>query len=90
MNQHLAGYFREQRLQKGLTLQALARTVAPDNARKAAGRIGTFEVNGEIGEDLLVAVAEALGIDFPTVEQLMEQDCHCNSDARTGTALPQG
>jgi hypothetical protein len=74
MNRHLADYFREQRLRQCLTLQALARTVAPDNARKVAGRIGLFEVNGTIGEDLLAAVADALGIGLPTVEALLERD----------------
>ena len=74
MNRHLATYFRERRLYKGLSLLAVALTVAPDNARKTAGRIGRFEVEGVIGEELLAAVADALDVDFPIVEELMERD----------------
>jgi hypothetical protein len=74
MNKHLATYFREQRLRKGLSLHSLALTVAPDNSRKTAGRIGRFEAEGVIGEELLAAVADALSVDFPIVEELMERD----------------
>jgi hypothetical protein len=74
VNEHLAAYVRQQRLRQGITLQSLARTVAPDNVRKTAGRIGRFEAEGIIREELLAAVSEALGIAYPTVEAFMHRD----------------
>jgi hypothetical protein len=58
----------------GFSLGTLAQIVAPQNARKVSARIGMFESEGIIGEDLFVAVSEVLGIDLPTVEELMARD----------------
>jgi transcriptional regulator with XRE-family HTH domain len=72
----LANYFQEARRAKGLTVEGLARTVPCENVRKTATRIAMFEQGGPVHDDLLVALAEALGIDLPTVEELLEQDRH--------------
>jgi len=74
MNEHVANYFRERRRQIGMSLHALALAVAPDNVRKTAGRIGRFEAEGIIREELLAAVADALEIDLPVIEDLMVRD----------------
>jgi hypothetical protein len=44
------------------------------NVSKGANRITYFERGGVIDEQLLVNLAEALGIDLPTVKNLIEQD----------------
>jgi transcriptional regulator with XRE-family HTH domain len=67
-------YFRAQRIDRGLTLGQLARMVGYRNVSKGANRIARFERVGAISEPLLVHLAEALEIDLPTVEDLMEQD----------------
>src|SRR5262249_14648590 len=66
--------FREQRIRQGLSLGALARVVGYRNVSKGSNRICRFERNGEITEELLVHLADALGIDFSTVERLIEED----------------
>lgn len=74
MTSHLANYFQAARQAKGLTVEGLARTLLCENVRKTARRIAVFEQGGPVHDDLLVALAEALGIDLPTVEELLEQD----------------
>jgi transcriptional regulator with XRE-family HTH domain len=74
MINNLGVYFREQRVQQGLTLGQLARMVGYQNLSKGANKIVRFEREGQVTEDLLAALADALHIDLPTVEELIEQD----------------
>ena len=71
---HLGNYFHEQRLRQNLSRGQLARLVGYRNISKGANRIARFEREGIVTDDLLVALADALGIDLPTVERLIEQD----------------
>jgi transcriptional regulator with XRE-family HTH domain len=74
MSNYLGSYFREQRLQQGLSLGALARLVGYRNVSKGANKIVRFEREGVVTEELLASLAEALHIDLPTVERLIDQD----------------
>jgi len=74
MTNHLGTYFRQQRLQQGLTLGDLARRAGYRNVSKGANKIVAFEREGQITEELLARLADALGIDWPTVERLIDQD----------------
>jgi transcriptional regulator with XRE-family HTH domain len=74
MSNHLGNYFREQRIQQGHSLGQLARMAGYKNASKGANKIVLFERQGEITEELLARLAEALHIDLPTVERLIDQD----------------
>jgi transcriptional regulator with XRE-family HTH domain len=74
MSNHLSDYFRERRQQRGLSLGELARLLGYKNVSKGANRISRFEREGAVSEDLLLQLAEALGIDLPTVEGLLEKD----------------
>jgi transcriptional regulator with XRE-family HTH domain len=74
MNNHLGSYFRQQRLRQGITLGDLARRVGYRNVSKGSNKVIRFEREGTVTEDLLVALAEALGIDWLVVVDLMEQD----------------
>jgi transcriptional regulator with XRE-family HTH domain len=74
MSNHLGTYFRERRRQRGLSLGQLARLVGYRNVSKGCNRIARFERYGAVTQDLLLHLAEALGIDLPTVEGLMERD----------------
>jgi transcriptional regulator with XRE-family HTH domain len=74
VSNHLGAYFREQRLQQGLTLGDLAQRAGYSNVSKGCNKIGRFELEGTITEELLVRLAEALHIDFATVERLVDQD----------------
>jgi transcriptional regulator with XRE-family HTH domain len=67
-------YFHARRIDRGLTLGQIARMVGYRNVSKGANRIARFERDGAISELLLARLAEALEIDLPTVEDLMEQD----------------
>lgn len=74
MTSNLGSHFRAARLSRGLTLQRLARLTGYADARKVAARIARFEADG-IGNDELVArLADALDIDYPTVECLLALD----------------
>jgi transcriptional regulator with XRE-family HTH domain len=74
MINRLGSYFRDQRIQQGLSLGQLARFVGYRNVSKGSNKIIRFEREGQITEELLVRLADALGIDFTTVEQLIEQE----------------
>jgi transcriptional regulator with XRE-family HTH domain len=74
MSNYLGSYFREQRLQQGLSLGQLARLIGYCNVSKGANKIVSFEREGVISEELLARLAEALAIDFATVETLIDQD----------------
>ena len=74
MTSELGTFFRQQRLQQGLTLGQLARLVGYKNIGKGANKITRFEATGVVKEDLLIALAEVLGIDLAQIEELMEQD----------------
>jgi transcriptional regulator with XRE-family HTH domain len=67
-------YFHARRIDRGLSLGQLARMVGYRNVSKGANRIARFERDGAINELLMLNLAEALEIDLPTVEDLMEQD----------------
>jgi transcriptional regulator with XRE-family HTH domain len=73
MTNHLGTYFRERRQQRGLSLGQLARLLGCRNVSKGSNRIARLR-QGAVKEGLLLHLAEALGIDLPTVEGLLEQD----------------
>jgi transcriptional regulator with XRE-family HTH domain len=74
MSNHLSDYFKEQRDKRGLSLGQLARLLGYRNVSKGATKISRFERQGYVTADLLLHLAEALGIDLPTAEDLLEQD----------------
>jgi len=74
MSNDLGSYFREQRGKLGLSLGQLARMVGYRNVSKGANKIVRFEREGTVTEELLARLAEALQIDFATVERLIDQD----------------
>jgi transcriptional regulator with XRE-family HTH domain len=71
---HLGTYFRDQRTSQGLTLGQVARMVSYSNVSKGSNKIVHFEREGDITEELLARLAEALHIDLPAVDRLIEQD----------------
>jgi transcriptional regulator with XRE-family HTH domain len=74
MQNNLGRYFHAQRIDRGLTIGQLARMVGYRNVSKGANRIACLERGGSVDEGLLVNLADALGIDLPTVKELIEQD----------------
>jgi len=74
MTARLGTFFKAARLAKGLTLKGLALLTGHANARKGAGRIARFEQGGSINDELLARLADALGIDYATIERLTTQD----------------
>lgn len=74
MINHLGNYFHEQRLHRGLSLGQLARMAGYGNKSKGSNKICRFERQGEVTEELLVCLADVLGINFATVQQLIKQD----------------
>jgi hypothetical protein len=71
---HLGNFFHDQRVNQCLSLGQLARMVGYRNVSKGANRIVRFEREGTVTEDLLAALADALGIDLQTVKGLIDQD----------------
>jgi hypothetical protein len=71
---HLGTYFRDQRFQQGLSLGQLARLVGYRNVSKGSNKIVRLEREGVVTDELLARLAEAMHIEFGTVEQLIEQD----------------
>jgi transcriptional regulator with XRE-family HTH domain len=74
MTNHLRDYFRGRRQRRGLSLGQLARLLGYRNVSKGSNRIARFERAGAVPADLLLHLADALGIDPPTVEDLLERD----------------
>jgi transcriptional regulator with XRE-family HTH domain len=74
MATHLSNYCRNRRIERGLTPGQLARLLGYRNVNKGIRRLLRFEREGSIKEDLLVRLAEALEIDLPIIEELIEQD----------------
>jgi transcriptional regulator with XRE-family HTH domain len=74
VSNHLGDYFKEQRDKRGLSLGQLARLLGYRNVSKGSNRIARLEREGAASEDLLLHLAEALGIDLATVERLLERD----------------
>lgn len=86
MLRHLANHFRTVRQARGLTMRDLAVLVGYRDSRKIAGRIGWFEQTGSIKEELLARLADALGIEYPTVEPLLAEGGRETSPATLGRA----
>jgi transcriptional regulator with XRE-family HTH domain len=74
MSNHLGSYFRDQRIEQGLSLGQLARLVGYRNVSKGADKIVRLERQGQVTEELLARLAETLRIDLPTVEDLIDRD----------------
>ncbi len=74
MSNYLGNFFRDRRDEFGLTLGELARTLGYRNVTRGVRRIFHLEREGTIKEDLLIKLAEALGIELPTVERLIDED----------------
>ena len=70
----LGVFIRAERLRDGLTLGQLARLVGYRNLSKGARRLACLEHTGTAMPVLLVNVAEALALDWTTVERLAEED----------------
>jgi hypothetical protein len=70
----LGVFIRAERLGDGLTLGQLARLVGYRNVSKGARRLACLEHTGTATPDLLVNVAEALALDWTTIERLAEED----------------
>lgn len=71
---HLGTFLRSQRVQRGLSLGALAKLVGYRNISKGVKRLTRLECDGTSKDDLLVSVVEALGVELPVAERLLEQD----------------
>jgi len=74
MTNYLGEFFRSRRVEWQLSLGQLARLAGYRNLNKGMRNILRFERDGTIRGDLLVALAEALDIDWPVVEELAERD----------------
>ena len=71
---NLGSFIRAERVGRGLTLGQLARLVGYRNLNKGARRLACLEHTGTATPVLLVNVAEALALDWTTVERLAEED----------------
>src|SRR6516162_3460350 len=71
---NLGSYIRDERVGRGLTLGQLARLVGYRNLNKGARRITCLEHTGTATPDLLVNVAEAVDLNWTTVERLADED----------------
>ena len=74
MQSELARHFSSVRRNKGIRLGQLARMVGYRNVPKGANRIDRFEKWSRIHDNLLVKLADALGIDHQTVARLIAVD----------------
>ncbi len=74
MTSQLGTFFRQHRLKHSLSLGQLAGLIGYKNVSKGANKITRFEATGVVKEDLLIALAEVLGIDLAQIEELAEQD----------------
>jgi len=74
MENRVGAFLKAERLKLDLSLGQLARLVGYRNLSKGARRITALEQTGMGKVDLLLHVAEALNLDWLTVERLMEQD----------------
>jgi len=69
---HLGAFFHDRRMSQALG--ELAHMVGYRNIAKGANKICRLERDGVFRDDLLAVLADALDIDLPTVESLIEQD----------------
>ena len=74
MNKQLRTYIRSQREQKGIRLGELAERVGYKNRSKGAQRVFAFEREGEIDDDFLEKICQALELDPEGVREAMEKD----------------
>ena len=74
MKSKLSEHFWRTRLAKGLRFGQLARQCGYKNISKGSRKIQEFEQGGSIQEDLLLKLADALGIDGATVASLIDED----------------
>jgi hypothetical protein len=74
MSTRLSRYFEQKRLDRGLKPGQLARLAGCANVPKNGSRIRSFELSGNIGQELFEKITAALEIDAGTIEQLVEQD----------------
>lgn len=73
---HLGTFRRNERIQRGMSLVQLAKLVGYRNISKGVRGLTRLEVEGAFKEkdDLLVRVVEALGVELPVAQHLLEQD----------------
>ena len=74
MSTHLSRHFTEQRLAKGLKPGQLARLAGYENVGINGGRIRSFEMSGDISQELFQRIVTVLEIPPTTIEQLVEKD----------------
>jgi hypothetical protein len=71
---NLSRYFQQQRLARRLKPGQVARLAGCLNVQKNGSRIRTFELSGNIAQELFEKIAAVLEIDPATIERLVEQD----------------
>ncbi len=74
MTTHVAAYFKERRLENGLSLAQLARMVGYANVSKGYRKIDAFERTGECHPLLFAKLMEVLQIDEKTRMQAAYED----------------
>jgi hypothetical protein len=68
LSTNLSRYFEQKRLEKGLKPGHLARLAGCANVQKNGSRIRTFELSGNIEQELFEKITAALEIDAGTIE----------------------
>jgi transcriptional regulator with XRE-family HTH domain len=70
----LPARFKAARLTRGLSLEDLARQTGYRDARKVAARIGRFECDGTVKDELLSRLTAALDLEGETIEALEAEE----------------
>ncbi|HBI43344.1 MAG TPA: hypothetical protein DDY78_10885 [Planctomycetales bacterium] len=74
MNSRLGWYFRAKRLAQGVAVEDLAVRMGYRRVRKAVRRILRLELYGRCSDAMFINLADALGIRYDTILDLMEKD----------------
>ena len=74
MNSRLGWYFRAKRLAQGVAVEDLAFRLGYRRIRKAVRRILRLEHYGKCSDAMFIDLADALGIRYDTILDLMEKD----------------
>lgn len=74
MTSRLGWYFKAKRLARGLSIETLAAFVGYRNLKKGTHRILRFEHDGQCPDTLLINLADALGINYHTILDIMDRD----------------
>ena len=74
MSRRVGEYFKQRRLEKGLSIVQLAEAVGLTSSNKDARRIGAFEQSGRTTPDLFARLMVALDVDQATLKRLAYED----------------